>query len=115
MPHLTIEYSKNLEKKLDLKNILRDAHTSLIDCPGIDMSRVKSRLHSCEYVLNQNDARDVDMIHITLSILSGRDGASKKKYGEKLYASLKKNVPEQMPVALSVEIRDMDQDSYVRN
>lgn len=117
MPHVTIEYSKNLEHEVELPKLLHDIHTSLIGCPGIDMSRVKTRLHSCNSVLNETDAREVKMIHVTLAILSGRNNAEKKTCGEKLFAALKQNIPEKIVsnTALSVEVRDMDRDNYFRS
>lgn len=116
MPHLTIEYSKNLEKEVDVQKLLLVAHNSLIDCPGIDMSRVKSRLHSTDRVLNQTDAHEITMIHVTLAVLVGHEIEHRKIYGRKLFDTLKSLIPKNQSetTALSVEVREMDRDFYFR-
>lgn len=116
MPHLTIEYSKNLENEMDVQKLLYDAHNSLIDCPGIDMSRVKSRLHPTDRVLNQNDAHEITMVHVTLAVLAGHEADHRKAYGKSLFQVIKNFVPQKLAetTALSVEVREMDRDFYFR-
>lgn len=116
MPHLTIEYSKNLEKEMDVHKLLHDVHNSLIDCPGIDMSRVKSRLHATDHVLNQKDAREVKMVHVMLAVLAGHEAEHRKSYGNTLFQTIKRFIPEKLiqTTALSVEVREMDRDFYFR-
>ena len=86
------------------------------NCPGVDMSRVKSRLVEHEKILNGKNATEIQMIHVTLAVLSGRDTATKKIYGQALFNSLKESVTQEIrnTAALTVEIRDMDKDCYFR-
>ena len=116
MPHLTIEYSKSLNKDVDTHALLKAIHTSIDGCDGVDMNRVKSRLIEHENVLNGKDAHAIGMIHVTLAILSGRDIETKKSYGKALFDALKANVPEKVrqSASLTVEIRDMEQACYFR-
>ena len=116
MPHLTIEYSRSLADQIDTKKLLKAIHSSIDGCDGVDMNRVKSRLIAHDQVINGNDAHEINMIHVTLAILSGRDLETKKSYGKALFVKLKENVPESVrqSASLTVEIRDMEQACYFR-
>jgi 5-carboxymethyl-2-hydroxymuconate isomerase len=117
MPHLSIEYSKNLKSKLSVDEILKQLHASVGKCADIEMNRVKSRLIEHERVISYEPANEIEMIHATLSILSGREPALRQSYGQILFEALLRAVPEslQKSISLTVEIREMERESYFRN
>ncbi|MDH4468544.1 MAG: hypothetical protein QE271_10830 [Bacteriovoracaceae bacterium] len=114
MPHLTIEYSKNLEKELDTKLLLHTAHMATKDLEGIDINRVKSRLVSHESVLNGIEGEEISMIHLTFAILEGRTIELRASYCKTFKELLEKHGEKikNKKIYLSVEIREMDKPSY---
>ena len=117
MPHLTVEYSKSLSDKIPMDQILKKLHLSLEACSGLDLNRVKSRLVEHAVVLGGKGALEIQMVHVTLAILSGRDPETKKSYSQTLFDTVVSSVPVGVlsSISLTIEIRDMDRDSYIRN
>ena len=117
MPHLAVEYTENLKRELDLPRLLKELHCSLSDCQGLDINRVKSRLIQHPEVLGGPNASPIKMVHVTLSVLSGREVEVRKGYGRALNDTLHRVLPAAMHslVSLTVEIREMDRDCYQKN
>ena len=107
MPHIIVEYSKQLDDQMP--QLLKAMHESLANS-GIDMERIKTRGISVDHnVVGETGLRGL-MMHATLLILAGRDLQTKKSYGDPLHAMLKRPAP--AGCAVTLEIRDMDKDTY---
>ncbi len=115
MPHLTVECSENLKTKINTESLLKTLHNSVKQCAGVDIERVKSRLVVHHQVLKGKDARETQMIHVTLALLSGRDEKSRKEYASILMNTLQSLIPKELSPSLSVEVREMDQETYLKN
>ena len=116
MPHLIVEVTKDLERQINVPNLVKELHLSLRGSKGLDMKRVKSRSYICDKVLNGDNAEVISMIHVSLDVLSGRDAETKKQMGHAVYKTLKefcKTVTQ--PLSLTVEVRDMDKEFYFRD
>ncbi len=120
MPHLSIEYSKNIESKIDLSKVLKSVHLSLEQCPEIDLSRLKSRLVPHEAVICGARAVSIEMIHVTLAVLSGRNIEMRRTFGKAIFECLQEQTAgygadqAQGALSLTVEIREMERDCYFR-
>jgi 5-carboxymethyl-2-hydroxymuconate isomerase len=117
MPHLTIEYSTELENKINKDAILIAVHQALNNCPELDMSRLKSRVIRHSRVITGSVGEMLEMIHVSLAVLSGRSVETRKSFGECLFSALQKTVPLDMQktISLTVEVREMEKASYFRN
>ncbi len=112
MPHIIVEYSKNLGDIIEISNLVHDLHQALAD-EGIDIARIKTRAVRCNYVAVGDFGSHGHMLHATLLLLEGRDKATKKKYGDALHNKLQASVDGVVKhCATTLEIRDMDKDSY---
>jgi 5-carboxymethyl-2-hydroxymuconate isomerase len=63
------------------------------------------------------DAREVQIVHVVLSILEGRSSEVRSEYGRRIFEALRAFFPEteSVKVSLTVEIREMDSQSYFKN
>tara|TARA_R110002072_G_scaffold155726_8_gene306180 strand:+ start:1137 stop:1481 length:345 start_codon:yes stop_codon:yes gene_type:complete len=112
MPHLIVEYSKNIGDIVEIANLIIDMHNTLAD-QGIDKSRIKTRAIACNYVCIGDHGSHGHMIHARLLLLEGRDVATKKKYGDALHAKMHEYVDGVVQhCSTTLEIRDMDKDTY---
>lgn len=111
MPHLVIEYSRNLETEIDIPVLLGRLHSALA-AAGIDQARIKTRGIALSHVVVGNAGEMGRMIHATLSLLEGRDIETKRLYGDPLYALMKHAVEQIGACAVTLEIRDMVRDTY---
>lgn len=112
MPHIIVEYSRTLEDHLNIPRLLETLHDSLAS-QGIDKSRIKTRGIKIDHAYVGDYGLKGHMMHATLLLLEGRDVATKKQYGDPLYAAMKEAVAEKLPnCAATLEIRDMVKDTY---
>ena len=112
MPHIIIEYSRNLVDDLNLPELLIDMHNALADT-GIDKTRIKTRAIALDHSIVGDKEDNGAMMHCTLLLLEGRDIETKKNIGDKLYKLMSKNVTNIIQnCSVTLEIRDMDQETY---
>lgn len=108
MPHIIVEYSKNLDVIMpELLIALRDA---LGELDGIEPDRLKLRAIGYTHCIVGNKGAGADMLHICLQLLSGRDVPTRTLYGQALHKVLKAYAPQGCSVTL--EVRDMDRETY---
>lgn len=116
MPHLKLEINQSLTDRETAHELLKTVHLDLIQIGQIDASRLKSRLVSTSNVLNGNDGKSLDMIHVELAVLSGRPLETRKSLGtviqESVHDFLKNKAIQN--VAVTVEIREMDTLTYLK-
>lgn len=111
MPHITLEYSDNLSK-LDVSELLKALHDGLAG-HGIDKSRIKTRAHALRHYIVGDKGTNGQMAHITVLLLEGREVSVKKAYGDALYELAKDQIHTTHPTcAVTLEIRDMNKDTY---
>jgi 5-carboxymethyl-2-hydroxymuconate isomerase len=112
MPHIVVEYSKNLGEIIEISDLVVAMHNALA-AAGIDKTRIKTRAISCNYVVVGDVGAHGHMLHGRLLLMEGRDVATKKKYGDALYAVMKAKVEGVVKsCSVTLEIRDMNKDTY---
>ncbi len=112
MPHIILEYSKNLGEIIEVADLIITMHNALADA-GIDKARIKTRGMPCKYVVVGDVGAHGHMLHATLLLLEGRDDATKKKYGEAIFNAMKKSVEGRVKhCAVTMEVRDMKKETY---
>ena len=112
MPHIIVEYSKNIGDIIEVPKLVIALHNELA-AQGIDIARIKTRGMSCNYVSVGEHGSHGHMLHTTLLLLEGRDAVTKKQYGEALHNKMKEFVGKSVKhCAITLEIRDMNKDSY---
>lgn len=112
MPHIIVEYSKNIDDIIDVAKLVHKLHEGLA-AQGIDKARIKTRAHGCNYVAVGDHGSHGHMVHTTLLLLAGRDVATKKQYGDALHKIMTDAVDARVKsCSMTLEIRDMDADTY---
>ncbi len=112
MPHIIVEYSNNIGDIIDISHLVVELHDALAE-QGVEKARIKTRAFGCDYVAVGDHGSHGHMIHATLLLLEGRDAITKKKYGDALHGVIKRRVKGVVKsCAVTLEIRDMDTDSY---
>ncbi|MBN8521241.1 MAG: 5-carboxymethyl-2-hydroxymuconate Delta-isomerase [Alphaproteobacteria bacterium] len=110
MPHIVAEYSANLVGRVDIPDLVRGLHAALAGA-GVDETRIKTRaVRIDDYVLGGGKTA---MIHVTLSLLTGRDEATRVAYGTALHTCLKAKAAALGDIcALTLEVREMTRETY---
>lgn len=111
MPHIVVEYSCNLQPKLDISALLVDLRQIVVASDLFTPSAVKSRAVAYDdYTL---DASDAHFMHVTVSILEGRAQEAREKLADSVFEVLKS-----LDFAIdkiSVNIHEMNRETYRKN
>ena len=113
MPHIQIDYSPNLEERLDIAGlclVLRDAavHTGILPLAGI-----RVRAPACTHVVIADGNPDHAFLDISLRLRGGRSDAAKRRATEQIFAAAEAfcaDVLASSSFMLSFEMRDIDPD-----
>lgn len=80
---------------------------------GIDKARIKTRGIKLDHAVVGEKGADGVMAHTTLLLLEGRDGATRKAYGQALYDAMQEQIGQVVAVCkLTLEVRDMVKETY---
>jgi 5-carboxymethyl-2-hydroxymuconate isomerase len=108
MPHLTLEYTTNLE--VDVQPLLARMHSELVATGAINLKGLKSR------AVRHNEYRIADgnpeyaFVHVNLLIREGRPPSVQKEIARRLMTVLKETFGDRFEngyVSLSVDIKEM--------
>jgi 5-carboxymethyl-2-hydroxymuconate isomerase len=108
MPHLTLEYTANLE--VDVQPLLARMHSELVATSAINLKGLKSR------AVRHNEYRIADgnpeyaFVHVNLLIREGRPPSIQKEIARRLMTMLKETFGDRFEngyVSLSVDIKEM--------
>lgn len=110
MPHCIIEYSKPLESQLAPDRLVSTVHQGALASDLFEPSHIKTRAVAYDYF--QLGSEQSDFIHITVRLHQGRTAAQKKMLSARVLEQLM-NIS-LSAVTITVEIVDMDTDSYAK-
>ena len=115
MPHVVLEYSNNIFERPDADDLFKRLHELLIQNGPFELSAIKSRIirHQEYYVADGNDSNG--FIHLTLSILKGRDLNLRQELGKRILAFLKEEFARshaQLKCSITVDIHELNTDTY---
>lgn len=108
MPHCVIEYTRDVEQKIDINNLLDVAFSAVETSGQFDRAAIKARAIGFD-IFKSGQSRD-EYIHIKLRILSGRTPEQKKQLSDHMVEKLRSHIGNTK--SLTVEIIDMDISSY---
>ncbi|MGV8920978.1 MAG: 5-carboxymethyl-2-hydroxymuconate Delta-isomerase [Pseudomonas sp.] len=116
MPHVTMEYTPNLLELDVAKTLLVLNQTLLVSGHfGAEMD-IKNRAIALEMFQVGTTTAARGFVHVKLALLSGRSTEVKKVLSESLLTALRDTGtwPADVEVQLSVEVVDLDRDSYAK-
>ena len=112
MPHIVLEYSRNLGEPARLSRLLGELHSALGATEGFEGDRIKSRAIPLE-TFRVGRAEDSGFIHASVTFSRGRPDPVRRELGNRLLAILMQ--AEGWPgieVGKSVEIRQFEPGMY---
>jgi 5-carboxymethyl-2-hydroxymuconate isomerase len=118
MPHLVLEYSANVPDDPDFDLVLRRLHEAMTTVGPFDLSNVKSRAVRHERFRVADGAHDRAFVHLTVSVLAGREARVLRETGEAMLAVLRESFPRagaERRCDVTVEIREMSPGLYFKS
>ena len=117
MPHLTLEYTANIEQPVWFEKLFTDLHQILAEEGGIRPDNLKSRARRLDTYYIANGAADQALVHLDLRLMAGRSPNWKQQIGRQLLHCLKDYYGPALAslnLQITVEIQDIDPDAYFK-
>ncbi len=117
MPHIIIEYSANLDGRLDVKSLVDEVHQAVIASGLFELPAIRTRaVRRDVFRVADGDARN-GFVHITARIRQGRTADQRKSLGQGLLAAANRRLEPAFaaqPLALTVEVHEIDPEMTFR-
>ncbi|MEV0979400.1 5-carboxymethyl-2-hydroxymuconate delta isomerase [Streptomyces sp. NPDC049915] len=110
MPHITIDYSSQLDGSFDRETLVKELHTTVIADSG-STGVCKTFLRPAQTYVGDRAPGESLFVHAEVGLLPGRSEALKARLAESVLAILSRHLPGPEQVVCSVEVRDLA-DSY---
>ena len=88
MPHFTIEYSGNLDKRVDMAEVVELVRKAAVETGIFPLGGIRVRAIRCEHYAIADGAKHFGFLAIVLRLGEGRDLASRKRAGELIFRAL---------------------------
>lgn len=111
MPHLTIEYSANLEHDLELPALIESLHDTVAAIEIFPLAGLRTRAARREHYRIADGHPDNSFVHVTLRIGHGRPLEVRDEAGKQIFAALTAAlapVSARRPLAISFQIEEAD-------
>ena len=111
MPHLTVEYSANLETDIDIESLLRVLHETACNIDAFPMGGIRTRAVVRDHYEIADGHPDNAFVALILRIAPGRPFDVRKAAGETLFAALchyLEPIFSTSPLAISFEMQELD-------
>ena len=119
MPHFTIEYSANLDKRIDMAAVVGLVRKAAIETGIFPLGGIRVRAIKCEHYAIGDGNPQLGFLSMVLRLGEGRDLATRKKAGEHIFKALSAHLDpvfKEMKFALSFDMQINDKDtSWKRN
>ncbi|MBR0966157.1 5-carboxymethyl-2-hydroxymuconate Delta-isomerase [Bradyrhizobium diazoefficiens] len=119
MPHFTIEYSANLDGRLDIGAVCEVVRKAAVETGVFPLGGIRVRAVRCEHYAIADARNDYGFLDMVLRIGEGRDLPTRQKAGEHVFQALSRHLAPVFAAskfALSFDMQINDKDtSWKRN
>jgi 5-carboxymethyl-2-hydroxymuconate isomerase len=119
MPHFTIEYSANLDNRVDMSKVVEIVRKAAVETGIFPLGGIRVRAIRCEHYAIADGNPNLSFLDMLLRLGEGRDLATRQKAGEHIFKALSAHLDPvfaQGKFALSFDMQINDKDtSWKRN
>ena len=113
MPHFTMEYSANLDGRVDMQALCRIVRDTILDTGLFEIGALRVRAIRCDAYAVADLLDENAFIDMSFRIGTGRSAEDKKRTGEAILAAVTSHLAELFATphfAQTLEIREIDPD-----
>ena len=88
MPHFTIEYSANLEGRVDIAAVVELVRNAAVQTGIFPLGGIRVRAIKCEHYAIADGRKNYGFLDMVLRLGEGRDLPTRKKAGEHIFKTL---------------------------
>lgn len=113
MPHFHIDYSANLEDRLDIAGLCQVIRDAAAETGVFPVAGIRVRATACTHVVMADGNPDHAFLDLSVRLRGGRTSEAKQKATAHIFAALEAYCAEAMATSslmISMEMRDIDPD-----
>jgi 5-carboxymethyl-2-hydroxymuconate isomerase len=119
MPHFTIEYSANLDSRLDIGKVVELVRKAAVETGIFPLGGIRVRAIRCEHYAIADGSPRHGFLDMVLRLGEGRDLATRKEAGEHIFRALSDHLDPvfadgQLALSFDMQINDKET-SWKRN
>jgi 5-carboxymethyl-2-hydroxymuconate isomerase len=119
MPHFTIEYSANLDGRIDMGAVVELVRQAAVETGIFPLGGIRVRAIKCEHYAIADGRQAYGFLDMVLRLGEGRDLATRKKAGEHIFRALSAHLDpvfasEKFALSFDMQINDKET-SWKRN
>lgn len=117
MPHFIVEYSTNIEDKVQIPKLLEKLHNVAVETGVFPLGGLRSRVIPCDQYRIADGHPDNAFVHVAMRVGAGRERDTLIGACEQIFEVITDHfgpLQNSGPLALSYEIRQMDKDLNFR-
>jgi 5-carboxymethyl-2-hydroxymuconate isomerase len=119
MPHFTIEYSANLDSRLDIGKVVEVVRSAAVETGIFPLGGIRVRAIRCEHYAIADGNPDHAFLDMVLRLGAGRDLKTRQKAGEHIFRALSDHLDPvfasaQFALSFDMQINDRET-SWKRN
>ena len=88
MPHFTIEYSANLDARIDVGRVVEVVRRAAVETGIFPLGGIRVRAVRCEHFAIADGNADLGFLDMVLRLGEGRDLATRRQAGEHIFKAL---------------------------
>ena len=88
MPHFTIEYSANLDGRIDMAEVVEVVRRATVESGIFPLGGIRVRAIRCEHYAIADGRADYGFLDMLLRLGEGRDLATRKRAGDHIFKAL---------------------------
>ena len=116
MPHLTLEYTKNIDQEINFDDLFPRLHQVLVDIAGIPIGNCKSRACRLDNYYIADGSPQHAFVHLAIRFMEGRSVEVKRMIGRGCLKVLEELCwsPARPELQITVEIQDIERTTYFK-
>ena len=117
MPHLTVEYSANLKHQIDILKLVETVHQAALRTAVFEVAAVRTRAAGRDIYVIADGHPDNAFVAINVRVAPGRPAETRRRLGQEIFdaaCEFLKNVYETSPLAISLEVQEIDNTAAFR-
>src|SRR5260370_15128235 len=119
MPHFTLEYSANLDARVDMGQVVEVVRTAAVETGIFPLGGIRVRAVKCEHYAIADGQKNFGFLDMVLRLGEGRDLAARKQAGEHIFKALSAHLDpvfadSKFALSFDVQINDKET-SWKRN
>jgi 5-carboxymethyl-2-hydroxymuconate isomerase len=111
VPHLIVEYSANLEKQINISDLLHKVHAAALGTGVFELAAVRTRAARRDHYVIADDHKDNVFVAVLVRIGTGRDAEIRKSLGETIFKAVCAYLDatcKNAPIGISLEVQEID-------